>query len=43
MSADVYSELTIGLVMKNYPKMTPHMLKSIHWLQSYVEVFFHVS
>ena len=35
MSADVYSDLTIGLASKNYPKMTPHMLKSAHWLQSY--------
>ena len=35
MSADVYSDLTIGLASKNYPKMTPHMLKSAHWFQSY--------
>ena len=43
MSADVYSDLTIGLALKNYPKMTPHMLKSVHWFKSYGEVFFHVS
>ena len=43
MSADVYTDLTIGLGMKNYPKLTPHMLKSLHWLPSYGEVFFHVS
>ena len=30
MSADVYSDLTIGLTLKNYPKMTHHMLKSAH-------------
>ena len=35
MSADVYSDLTIGLTLKNYPKMTHHMLKSAHWFQSY--------
>ena len=43
MSADVYSDLTIGLALKNYPKKTPHMLESVHWFQSYGEVFFHVS
>ena len=43
MSADVYSDLTNGLVLKNYPKMTPDTLKSIHWIRSYVDVFFHVS
>ena len=36
MSADVCSDLTIGLASKNYPKMTPHMLKSVHWFQSLV-------
>ena len=30
-SADLYINLTIGLGMKNYPTLTPHMLKSIHW------------
>ena len=39
MSPDLYSDLTIGLGMKNYPKMTPHMLESAHWFQSY-ELFF---
>ena len=43
ISADLYSDLTIGLGMKNYPKMTPHMLQSAHWFQSYGKVFFHVS
>ena len=43
ISVDVYSDLTIGLALKNYPKMTPHMLKSVHWFKSYGEVFFHVS
>ena len=32
-----------GLGMKNYPKLTPHVLKSLQWLQSYGEVFFHIS
>ena len=35
MSADLYIYLTIGLGFKNYPKLTPHMLKSIHWVLSY--------
>ena len=43
MSADLYSDLTIGLALKNYLKRTPHMLESVHWFQSYGEVFFHVS
>ena len=43
MSADLYSDLSIGLSMKNYPKMNPHMPESTHWFQSYGEVFFHVS
>ena len=43
MSADLYSELTIGLGMKNYPKITPHMAHSAHLFQSYGKVFFHVS
>ena len=38
MSADVYSDLTIGLALKNYPKMSPHMLKLIHWIQSYNDI-----
>ena len=33
-SADLYShswfDLTIGLALKNYPKLTPHKLKSTH-------------
>ena len=43
VSADVYSDLTIGSALKNYPKRTLHMLESVHWFQSYGEVFFHVS
>ena len=43
MSADVYSDFTIGSALKNYPKRTLHMLESVHWFQSYGEVFFHVS
>ena len=43
MSADVYSDHTIGVTLKNYPKMTPDTLKSIHWIRSYGDVFFHVS
>ena len=35
MSADLYIYLTIGLGFKNYPKLTPHMLKSIYWVLSY--------
>ena len=35
MSADLYSNLTIGLGMKNYPKLTPHMHQSIQWFKSY--------
>ena len=43
MSADLYSDLTNQLSSKNYPKMTPHMLKSIHSVQSYGYFIFHVS
>ena len=35
MSADLYSDLIIGLVMKNYHKMSPHMPESVHWFLSY--------
>ena len=35
--------LSIGLVLKNYPKMPPDTLKSIHWIRSYRDFFFHVS
>ena len=35
MLADLYSDLTIGLGMKKYPKMTPHMSQSAQWFQSY--------
>ena len=35
MSADLYTYLTIGLGMKNYPKMTPHMPYSVHRFPSY--------
>ena len=44
MSAEVNSDLTIGWGLSNYPKMTPYMAKSIHYIKSYGEVFFiHVS
>ena len=43
MSADLYSDLNIGLGIKNYPKMNLHMPQSVHWFQSYRKVFFHVS
>ena len=36
-------DLTIGLAIKNYPKLTLDMLTSIHWIKCYVNVFFHVS
>ena len=43
-SADLYShswsDLTIGLASKNYPKMTPQTLKSIHWFKSYIFYLF---
>ena len=40
MSADLCSDLTIGLGFKNYPKMTPHTSKSIQWVQSYGQFIF---
>ena len=43
MSADLYSDLAYGLGMENYPKVTPHLLKSLQWWQSYGEVFFQIS
>ena len=43
MSADVYSNLTIGLALKN--KMTTDTLKSVpvHWVRKYGDVFFNFS
>ena len=38
MSADVYSDINIGFVLKHCPKMTPDTLKSIHWIRSYGDV-----
>ena len=35
MSADMYSDLTTGFGMKNYPKMTPHLPQSVHYFQIY--------
>ena len=32
--------ITIGLPWKNYPKMTPVMSKSIHWIKSYSNISF---
>ena len=43
ISADVYSDLSIGLALKHYPKMTPDTLKSVHWIRTYGDVFVHVS
>ena len=43
MLADLYSDLTNGLGMKNSPKMTPHMLQSAQWFQSYKDFFFIMS
>ena len=39
----IYSKLTIGFAMKNYPKMTFRLPKPVHWIKSYGDVFFHVS
>ena len=36
MSADLYIDLTIAFPSKNYPKRTPQMSKSLHWIKSYV-------
>ena len=35
-----WSDLTIGLASKNYPKMTLWMSKSIHWIQRYSDICF---
>ena len=43
ISADLYIDHIIGLGMKNYPKLTLHLLKSIQWLPSYGEMFINVS
>ena len=43
MSADVYSDLTIQLALKNYQKMTLKLPKSIHWFKRYSEINFFVS
>ena len=43
MSADVYSDLTIQLALKNYHKMTLKLPKSIHWFKRYSEINFFVS
>ena len=40
MSADMYSDLTIELALKNYPKMTPDTLKSVNWIRYYGNDFF---
>ena len=42
-SADLYSDITIIFASKNYSKMTPHMLKSVHLIKSYRGFFFQVS
>ena len=43
MSVDMYSDLTVGLALLNYSKMTLHLSKSIHWIRSYGDMFFPVS
>ena len=47
MSADLYShswfDLTIGLALKNYPKMTLWMSKSVHWFKRYSDIYIEVS
>ena len=43
MSADVYSDLTIGLALKNYHKMGLKLPKSIHWFKRYSEINFYIS
>ena len=43
MSADVYSNLAIGLALKNCTKMTADTLKYVQWIISYEDVFFRVS
>ena len=40
MQSDVPGDLTNGLGMKNYPKLTPHTLKSIYWMINYEEIPF---
>ena len=45
-SADLYShswfDLTIGLALKNYPKMTHWMSKSVHWFKRYSDIYIEV-
>ena len=46
-SADLYIhswfDLTIGLALKNYPKMTHWMSKSVHWFKRYSDIYIEVS
>ena len=46
-SADLYSHSWLcfmaGLALKNYPKMTLWMSKSIHWIKRYSDVYIEVS
>ena len=46
-SADLYShswfDLTFGLALKNYPKMTHWMSKSVHWFKRYGDIYIEVS
>ena len=46
-SADLYSHsqlcLMSVLALKNYPKMTLWMSKSIHWIKRYSDIYFEVS
>ena len=38
----MYSDLTIRLALKNYPKMTLKLPKSIHWFKRYIEIIFYI-
>ena len=46
-SAELYSQsqlcLTIGFALKNYPKMTLWLSKSVHWIKRYSDIYFEVS
>ena len=42
-SADLYSDPTIALGFKNYPKLTPNSTKADHWIKSYDHCIFWVS
>ena len=43
MSDDMYRDFANRLALKNYSKMSPDTLKSVHWIRSYGDVLIHVS